>query len=149
MRKLIYLLILTGISLFWACKKKDISPQPEKLSENQQKIQGKWTQVYFKRYDYLNGSVDRVVEGSITSGRYVEFFGNRYRFHDGTKLVDQGNSFSFDGDELAIRSNNTIFYSVIKWQSADSYTEIRDDGSSAGGPENKSVFEYSYVRATN
>lgn len=149
MRKLIYLTIVTVISVLFACKKKDATPTPEKLSENQQKIQGKWTQIYFKRFDYRDGVVDRVVEGSVTSGEYVEFFGNRYRFHDGTRLVNDGNSFSFDADELAIRSNNMIFYSTIKWKSADAYTEIRDDGSTAGGPENKSVFEYSYVRKTD
>lgn len=143
------LYIFISLCLVLSCKKKDSSPIPEPVSENQQKIQGKWTQVHFKRYDYNNGSIDRVVEGDITTGEYVEFFGNRYRFDDGSKLIDDGNTFSFNGEELAIRSNNTIFYSTIKWQSADAYIEIRDDGSGAGGPKNKSVFEYSYLRKSN
>lgn len=141
-------LLIVGLCLT-ACKKKDPGPEPEKFSENQQKIQGKWTQVYFKRFDYRNGTVDRVVEGEVNDGSYVEFFGNRYRFHNGRELVDQASTFNFDGDELAIRSGNTIFYSTIRWVTADSYIETRDDGSSAGGPAFKSVFEYTYTRSGN
>jgi hypothetical protein len=142
-----YLLII-GLC-FVACKKDTPAPAPEQLSENQQKIQGKWTQVYFKRYDYSDGTVSRVVEGEVNDGNYVEFFGNNYRFHNGQQLIDEGNTFAFDGDELAIRNNNTIFYSTIRWASSDSYIETRDDGSSAGGPAFKSVFEYTYIRLVN
>lgn len=132
-----------------ACKKKDAQPQPHSISENQQKIQGKWAEIHFKRYDYNNGIVDRIVEGDVNDGNYVEFFGNRYRFHNGRELIDEGNTFAFEGDKLAIRNRNTIFYSTIKWISADRYIETRDDGSSAGGPAFKSVFEYTYIRSSN
>ncbi|MCX3264841.1 hypothetical protein [Pedobacter agri] len=148
MKKLQYILIIC-LFYFTACKKNTGDQTPEIISENQQKIQGRWTQVYFKRFDYNKGNIDRVVEGEVKSGEYIEFFGNRYRFHNGTQMVDNGSTFSFDDGELAIRDGNTVFYSTIKWQSADAFIEVRDDGSAAGGPENKSVFEYSYVRKIN
>ncbi|RZK38206.1 MAG: hypothetical protein EOO90_22980 [Pedobacter sp.] len=148
MKKLQYLLILS-LCYFTACKKNTAEPTPENISEDQQKIQGRWTQVYFKRFDYTKGNIDRIVEGEVKSGEYVEFFGNRYRFHNGTQMIDNGSTFYFDNGELAIRDGNTVFYSTIQWQSADAFIEVRDDGSAAGGPENKSVLEYSYVRKLN
>ncbi|WP_443947065.1 hypothetical protein ACJVDH_08135 [Pedobacter sp. AW1-32] len=148
MKKMLCFAVLC-FGILSACKKQDTQSIPDSLSEDQQKIQGRWTQIYFKRIDYRNGALDRVVEGEVTSGEYVEFFGNRYRFNNGSQLVDDGSTFYFDSGELAIRNGSSIFYSTIKWQSADAYIEVVDDGSAAGGPANKSVFEYSYVRKSN
>ena len=147
MKACIYLLCIT--LAMYSCKKDSPEDSSDTLTEEQLKMQGKWVSIYFKRYDYVDGAISRVVEGDLEPVGYVEYYGKNYRYFNGKEMTNVGHTFSFENGELAVRGPNAIYYTKITWQSDDAFIEMRDDGSAAGGPDNRSVFEYFYVRKTN